>query len=258
MSTILKTKKVIGVIPARMASTRFHGKPLVKILGKEMLQWVYEYCQPSKTLKEVYVATDHEDIENFCKKENIPCVMTSPAHKNCSERSNEVCQRMKADYVVEIQGDEPTLLTSDIDDFVTQAFQFKEFDVVTQYTDITSQQAEDPHNVKIVLGPEHKALFFSRCPMPCNFKNKPTAKYYKQVGLFLWKAESANRFVHTPVSYLESIEDTHMLRMVENNFDIRLVYTPKYTVGVDVPGDVKEAEEFLLARKQTVLTNNKG
>ncbi len=243
-----KNKKVVGVIPARMASSRFHGKPLAKILGKEMVQWVYEICMGCKLLKEVYVATDHEDIRRFCADKGIRHLMTAEEHKNCSERSNEVCQRLKADYVVEIQGDEPTLLPSDIDDFIDRAFDFSAFDIVTQYADITQDEAHDPHNVKIVLGQEGRALFFSRCPVPCNFK-KRQPQYYKQVGLFLWPAAAIKRFAETPKSYLESIEDTHMLRMIENGFDIRLVHTQIKNVGVDVPEDVPEAEAFLRQRQ---------
>ena len=85
--------------------------------------------------------------------------MTSPDHRNCSERSNEVCQRLKADFIVEIQGDEPTLETDDLDRFVTKALEYSHFDVATQYTEITEEQANDPQNVKVVVGPDSRALF---------------------------------------------------------------------------------------------------
>ncbi len=243
-----KNKKIIGVIPARMASTRYHGKPLVKILGQEMIQWVYEICMGCKIVRDFYIATDHEDIRQFCEAKGMRYMMTSPEHKNCAERSNEVCQRLGADFVVEIQGDEPTLLPVDIDDFVDRAFDYPQFDIVTQYADITEEQAQYPHNVKIVLGDQGRALFFSRCPIPYNFKNRQP-KYYKQVGLHLWPAKAIERFSQLPKSYLESIEDTHMLRMIENGFDIRLVHTTVQNVGVDVPEDVPRAEEFLRKRQ---------
>ena len=243
-----ENKKVVGVIPARMASSRFYGKPLAKILGKEMVQWVYEICAGCRSLKNVYVATDHEDIRKFCEQNKMRYLMTSPAHKNCSERSNEVCRRVGADFVVEIQGDEPTLLPADIDDFVNRAFDYPSFDVVTEYAEITEEQAHDPHNVKIVIGQDGKALFFSRCPIPYNFKDRQP-KYYKQVGLFVWPAAAIQRFADLPKSDLENIEDTHMLRMVENGFDIRLVRTAINNVGVDVPEDIPEAEKFLKKRQ---------
>ena len=251
-----KTNRIIGTIPARMASSRFYAKPLAKILGKEMLQWTYEYSKGSRILDEVHVATDHEDIASFCRKASIPYLITSPDHRNCSERSNEVCQRLKADFIVEIQGDEPTLETNDLDRFLTKALEYSHFDVATQYTEITEEQANDPHNVKVVVGPDSRALFFSRCPIPHNFKSKhPT--YFKQVGLFIWRAGSIERFSKLPVSYLESIEDTHMLRLVEHRFDIAMVHTDRFTVGVDVPEQIPEAEEFLKARGSALEATRK-
>ncbi len=172
--------KIVTVIPARMASSRFYGKPLAKILGKEMLKWVYEICAGSKLLKEVYVATDHEDIEAFCKANNMRYMMTSPEHKNCSERSNEVGQRLGADYVVEVQGDEPALAPSDVDAFVEAAFAHQDFDMVTQYAEISAEESEYPHNVKIVKGSDDRAIFFSRSVIPHNFKNREV-HYYKHV-----------------------------------------------------------------------------
>jgi len=248
MSEVKIPESIVGVIPARMASSRFHGKPLAPILGKPMLQWVYEAARESVLGEKITVATDHVDIESFCQSAGIPVMMTSDQHKNCSERSDEVCHRLKTDYVVEIQGDEPLILSKEIDDFVIGAFKFKDFDIVTQYTDITAEQAENPHHVKLVMGPGSKALFFTRASLPYNFRHVPGIRRFKQVGLFCWKAASIRRFCETPVSELEKIEDTHMLRLIENGFDVRLVYTPKFAVSVDMPGDVPLAEDSLRQR----------
>jgi 3-deoxy-manno-octulosonate cytidylyltransferase (CMP-KDO synthetase) len=252
-----KNKKIIGVIPARMQSSRFYGKPLAKILDKEMLQWVYDICKGCRLLKDVCVATDHEDIRRLCEARGMRYMMTSPDHKNCAERSNEVCQKSGAEFVVEVQGDEPTLLAQDVDDFIDRAFDFDQFDVVTQYTDITVQEAQNPNNVKLVVGPGQKALFFSRSVIPFDFKgNSP--KYYKQVGLYVWTADAIKKFSQTSKSYLESIEDTHMLRLTENGFDARLVHTAIKSVGVDVPEDIAQAESFLRQRQQNVMMGGQG
>jgi 3-deoxy-manno-octulosonate cytidylyltransferase (CMP-KDO synthetase) len=245
---ITNGKKIIAVIPARMASSRFYGKPLVKILGKEMLQWVYAFCAESKLLKEVYVATDHEEIEKFCKVKNMRYLMTSPEHKNCAERSNEVSMKLSADYVVEIQGDEPALAPADVDAFIEAAFAHKQFDFVTQYAEISKQEAEYPHNVKIVKNQEDRALFFSRSVVPHNFKNRDVV-YYKQVGLYLWKAEALRRFSELPKCALEYIEDTHMLRAINYGFDVKLVKALRTAYGVDVPEDVPVVEKYLKSRK---------
>lgn len=237
-------KKIITVIPARMASSRFYGKPLAKILGKEMLQWVYEICAGSRLLKNVYVATDHEDIENFCKAKGMQYMMTSPDHKNCSERSNEVGMKLGADYVVEVQGDEPALAPEDVDAFVEEAFKHKDFDVVTQYAEISAEEAKYPHNVKIVKNSQDRAIFFSRAVVPHNFKNREVS-YYKHVGLYLWKAASIRRFSQTPKCHLEHIEDTHMLRLIDHGFEVKLVKALRTAYGVDVPEDVPIVEEYL-------------
>jgi 3-deoxy-manno-octulosonate cytidylyltransferase (CMP-KDO synthetase) len=244
-----KNARIVGVIPARMESSRFYGKPLARILGKEMIQWVYEYCMKSRLLKDVYVATDHEDVRRFCEVNGMRCLMTSSAHRNCSERSDEVCQKVGAEYVVEIQGDEPTLRPEDVDDFINRAFDHDRFDVVTQYARISEEEAKDPQDVKIAVGNEGKALFFSRCPIPYNFKDRQP-NYYKQVGLYVWPAEAIRRFSQTPKGYLETIEDTHMLRLIEYGFDVRLVSTDIETVGVDVPENIAEAEDFLRKRQE--------
>lgn len=237
-------KKIPAVIPARMASSRFSGKPLAKINGKCMIEWVYDHSCKARSLSEVYVATDHEDINSFCRGKGIPCIMTSADHKNCSERTSEVCQKIGAEMIVEIQGDEPTLKTEEIDTFVEKSIEEKKFDVAISYTDLATESADDPDIVKLVIDDNSRALFFSRSAIPMNFKNKE-AYYYKQIGLYLWKAESLERFTLTPVGYLESIEDTHTLRLVENHFDTFMVYTAESTIGIDLPHHIPLAEALL-------------
>lgn len=239
--------KIIGTIPARMQSSRFYGKPLAKILGKEMILWVYENSRKSELLSEIYVATDHEDIANFCKKKNIPHVMTSDTHQNCSERSNEVGQKLGADLIVEIQGDEPVVKASELDHFISESLKIKNFDVSLFYSDATADEAQNPHVVKLVMNQDKRALFFSRSPIPHNFKDKPV-NYYKQVGLYLWKAEALKRFSSMARGYLEGIEDTHTLRLIENDFDAALVYTPHQSLGVDLPSDIEKVEKFILSQ----------
>ena len=244
-----KNKEIVGIIPARMQSSRFYGKPLAKILGKEMIQWVYEICAGCRILKEVYVATDHEDIANFCQAKGMRFMMTSPEHLTCSDRSSEVCSQVGADFIVEVQGDEPTLLSSEIDNLIECAFSFDQFDVVIPYTEITAEEALDPNNVKVVIGPHQQALFFSRSPIPYDFKNK-LPQYYKQVGLYIWSSASIRRFSQIPRGYLEKIEDSHMLRLIEHGFDARMVHSSIKTVGVDVPQQIAQAEEFLRKRQE--------
>ena len=195
----LAGQRVIGVIPARMASSRFFGKPLAKILGKEMIGWVYENAASCSTLDDVYVATDGEEISEYCKRQGIPCVMTSPDHRNCSERSNEVCRKVGGDFVAEIQGDEPTLGGYAIDAFIQESLE-SDFDVALAYAEISPVDAENAHIVKVAMDHRSRALFFSRFAIPHNFKGRKNVSYYGQGGLYLWRAAALERFAATEPS----------------------------------------------------------
>jgi 3-deoxy-manno-octulosonate cytidylyltransferase (CMP-KDO synthetase) len=234
--------KVLGVIPARMKSSRFYGKPLEKINNIEMIKYVYDNTIAS-TLEEVYVATDHLEIYDFCERSDIPCVMTADTHKNCSERTNEVATKLNADYILEIQGDEPTLKTSEINLFLEKAKNYRDYDFISLYTNLPSDNAENLNIVKVVNNSNSEAIYFSRSVIPYNFKSR-VVEYYNTIGLFYWNAKSLNKFSNLPISKLELIEDTHMLRMIENNFKMKMIYTEINTIGVDVPEDILKVEEY--------------
>ncbi len=250
MTQVKGGDRLIGVIPARMGSSRFFGKPLAKILGKEMIGWVYENVTSCSMLKEVYVATDGEEISEYCERQGIPCVMTSPDHKNCSERSNEVCRKVGGDLVVEIQGDEPTLEGETIDAFIRDSLK-SDFDVAVAYAEISPDDAKSAHTVKVAMDHRSRALFFSRSPLPCNFKEKDGVRYYGQVGLYLWKASALERYAATEPSDIEAIEDTHMLRLVVDRFDALMVQVDYAPVGVDLPEDIHYAESYLKKRESS-------
>ena len=127
---MVKNQKTICVIPARMESSRFYGKPLEKINNEEMIKIVFQNVAAA-TIDEVYVATDHPTIYKFCSSNDIPCVMTSKSHKNCSERTNEVSIKYNADYILEIQGDEPTLKTSEINIFLSKIKNYSNYDFIS-------------------------------------------------------------------------------------------------------------------------------
>lgn len=238
--------KILGVIPARMASSRFPGKPLALIAGKPMIEWVYENSLKSAYLTDLVIATDHEKIFDHCRKKDMQVIMTSPDNKNCSERTNEVSGKIAADYYAEIQGDEPVLSTSMIDDFISKSIAcIHEVDLCISCTHIPP--TEDINNinlVKITLDKAGNALFFSRLPIPLNFKNTHET-YYKQIGLYFWKRDSLRKFVAIQPGPLEIAEDTHTLRLIENHFRVRMIYTPKATVSVDVPDDIRLVEKYL-------------
>lgn len=230
-----------------MSSSRFYGKPLATICGKAMIKWVYEHCKDASVLSDVFVATDHQDIATYCDTHDIPFFMTSTDHKNCAERTNEICKKLGSDLIVEIQGDEPTLSGKDIDGFVERSNEIQDYDVTMLYTDLPAALAKNSHIVKLVFDKNSRALFFSRCPIPLNFKSR-AVKYYKQIGLYLWCAGALEKFSSSPPGYLEKTEDTHMLRLIEYHFNAFVIYSPKDMVGVDVPDDIAKAEDHLKVR----------
>lgn len=236
-------KPIVGIIPVRMSSSRFYGKPLAKILDKEMVLWVYEHSKESRLLDDIYVATDHSEIKEFCERKGIRCILTSPNHKCCSDRTNEACQLVNADFVLEIQGDEPTLMAEDMDMFIEKSFDTNIL-ISILYTDLAPIEVNNPNIVKLVFDNQSKALFFSRSPIPNNFKSKKV-NYYRQIGLYFWSSELLKVFSETPIGTLEMIEDSHTLRFVENHYDVLMVYTSSNPVGVDLQKDIKKAEKYL-------------
>ena len=236
------TLKTIGVIPARMKSSRFYGKPLEKINNVEMIKLVYDNAAASN-LEEVYVATDHTSIHEFCINNKIPCVMTSDTHRNCSERTNEVANKFNADYILEIQGDEPTLKTSEINIFLDKVNNYRNYDFISLYTKLSIDNVSDTNIVKVVINNNFEAIYFSRSIIPYNFKSIDV-EYFNTIGLFYWNAKSLKNFCGLPISKLELIEDTHMLRMIENKFTIKMIYTEINTIDVNVPEDILKVEEY--------------
>lgn len=229
-----------------MASSRFPGKPLARILGKEMLHWVYEHGRESRRLERLYVATDSDHIAEFCEGAGIPWIMTSEAHRNCAERSQEAWEKLGGDLVLEIQGDEPTLRGPDIDAFLEDAADMGDADVVILCTELDPAEAADEHKVKVVIGAGERAVFFSRAQVPHGFRGRPVS-YFQQIGLYLWKPQALSCFRSVEPGPLELAEDTHMLRLVEGGFTARVVHTATTPVGVDLPSDIGLAEEALRA-----------
>ena len=240
---MINKSKTIGVIPARMKSSRFYGKPLEKINNVEMIKLVYNNAAAA-SIDEVYVATDHSSIHEYCIYNDIPCVMTLDSHKNCSERTNEVAVKFNADYILEIQGDEPTLKTREINIFMDKIKNHSNYDFISLYTNLLSDNASNPNIVKVVINNNSEAIYFSRSIIPYNFKSVDV-EYFNTIGMFYWNAKALNKFSSLPVSNLEYIEDTHMLRMIENNFKIKMIYTEIGTIDVNVPEDILKVEEYL-------------
>ncbi|MEW5694072.1 MAG: 3-deoxy-manno-octulosonate cytidylyltransferase [Candidatus Hydrogenedentota bacterium] len=254
--------RILGVIPARYYSTRFLGKPIVSILGKPMVQYVYEQARRSKNLEEVIVATDDTRIEEVVKKFGGKAVLTSPEHTTGTDRLTEIAFEMGKDYdiIVNIQGDEP-LIEHRIIDQCIEPFRndFKAQDVVTLVHTIKKEEdLKNPNVVKVVTDKEGFALYFSRSMIPFPFqlykdglKFEEAYKFtvlYRHIGIYAYKRDFLMELASWKPTPLEMIENLEQLRILENGKKIRVVETEYESVGVDIPEDLRKVEEILKHR----------
>jgi len=241
---------VVGIIPARYASTRFPGKPLRLIAGKPLIQHVIERSRMASTLSGVIVATDDarivEAAQKFC-----PVEMTSPAHPSGSDRIAEVAARRPCDAVVNIQGDEP-LMEPEIINQVARALADNEMS--TAATPIRNPaEYENPHIVKVIVNAAGRALYFSRRTIPYlrDAASRSTVEqlaafpFLKHLGLYGYRRETLLRLVRFPMTPLERAERLEQLRALENGIQIAVVKVDYDGVGVDVPEDVARVERLL-------------
>lgn len=243
--------KIIGLIPARYASSRFHAKPLVSILGKSMIQRVCEQAQHATSLSKVVVATDHEDIYNHVISFGGHACMTREDHASGTDRCYEAlaAQGESFDYVINIQGDEPFIEPDQIDLLAATLDGKTEIATLIKIVD-DPEQLFNPSEVKVVLNTSREALYFSREPIPHirnigreNWLGKHT--FYKHVGMYAYRTDILQKLTQLPLSALEKAESLEQLRWLENGFKIRVVETTKETFGIDTPEDLVKAEDFL-------------
>jgi 3-deoxy-manno-octulosonate cytidylyltransferase (CMP-KDO synthetase) len=242
--------KIIGIIPARYASTRFPGKPLALIAGKPLIQHVVERCQQANSLSEVIVATDDTRIwevaQSFCRAE-----MTASDHPSGSDRIAEVANRCTCDAVVNIQGDEP-LIDPAVVDGVARALEKAEMSTAAVVIQ-SVEEYDNPNVVKVVVSAAGRALYFSRRTIPYlrEAASRPVNEqlaafpFLKHLGIYGYRRETLLRLVKFPVSPLEQAEKLEQLRALENGIQIAVVKVNYDSVGVDVPADVKRVESML-------------
>ncbi len=242
---------IVGIVPARYASTRFPGKPLALIAGKPLIQHVVERCQKAKSLTEVIVATDDSRIadvaKKFCRVE-----MTRPDHPSGTDRIAEVATRCHCNAVVNIQGDEP-LIDPVVIDAVAGALAQNEMS--TAATRIKNPaELDNPNVVKVVVNAARRALYFSRRTIPYlreaaspeGVRGQLAAfLFLKHLGIYGYRRETLLQLVKFPVSPLENAEKLEQLRALENGIAIAVVKVEYDSVGVDVPEDVARVEEIL-------------
>ena len=249
--------KVIAIIPARYASTRFPGKPLAMLGGKTVIQRVWE--QVSRVIDDVAVATDDRRIADAVEAFGGRAVMTSPNHRSGTDRCYEACCKIGGEYdvVVNVQGDEPFIAPSQIR-ALAACFDDERTDIATLVKPFAPSDGiealENPNSPKVVLDSESRAVYFSRSVIPylrgverSEWLARHT--FYKHIGMYAFRREVLREVTSLPQSSLEKAESLEQLRWIENGYKIGVGITDVETVGIDTPEDLVRAEEFLRARE---------
>lgn len=238
--------KILGIIPARYASTRLPGKPLTDILGKTMIQRVYEQACKSKKLSNVLVATDDERIESHVKSFGGNVVMTSTHHPSGTDRCYEALQLAESsyDYVINIQGDEPMIDPQQIDSLAKSLDGKTELATLVK-TAINHDDIASHNAVKVVLNVHKEALYFSRMMLPfvkgVEEKNWTTEHpYFLHVGMYAYRTDILEAITKLSVSSLEKAESLEQLRWLENGYKIKCVLTDKEGQCVDTVEDLEK------------------
>ncbi|MFQ5444840.1 MAG: 3-deoxy-manno-octulosonate cytidylyltransferase [Nitrospinales bacterium] len=253
-------RKIIVIIPARMGSTRFPGKPLAKILSKPMIQRVYEQAKKARLVSEVIVATDDKRIMKVVQGFGGNTVMTSSDHVAGTDRVAEAAGKLDCDIVVNVQGDEPLMPPENIDLVVRSLLDNPQARISTLMMPCASaEEILDPDNTKVVANCKGEALYFSRSPIPFfregmqKVKQASTVKeadldysnWHIHIGIYAFTKTFLLEFTQLPESPLEKIEKLEQLRILQNGIPIKIITTDKKSIGVDHPSAIKEVEDIL-------------
>jgi 3-deoxy-manno-octulosonate cytidylyltransferase (CMP-KDO synthetase) len=241
--------RILGVIPARLASTRLPRKLLREIAGKPLLAWVVEAAQACPQLDHVLVAADSEEVADLCHRLNIPVQLTSPDLPSGTDRLHAIAQLHDADIYVNIQGDEPLLRPEHIAALI-RPFEQTHVDVTTLKVRCTPENITNPNAVKVVTAADGRALYFSRATIPYD-RDNTSPPYWKHIGLYAYRKAALNLFPTLPTSQLERTERLEQLRFLENGFHLYVEATDHDTIGVDTEADLQLVEQLLLERIAT-------
>lgn len=242
--------KIIGIIPARLASSRLPQKPLADILGMPMIGHVYHRSKLCSTLDEVYVATCDSEIYNYINSIGGKAVMTSDKHERASDRTAEALLKIekdtqsKIDIVVMIQGDEPMVTPEMINDSILPLLNDDKIKITNLMANMrTVEEHEDPAEVKVVVDKNNFAMYFSREPIPSRKKGVDNVPMLKQVCIIPFNRDfllEYNKMEQTPLEIIESVD---MNRLLENGIKIKMVFTDTETYSVDTPADLENVNK---------------
>ncbi len=242
---------IVAIIPARMGSSRFPGKPLEKIHGMPMIGHCYHRTRLAPRIQKIFVATCDDEIFDYIESIGGNAVMTSIDHTRATTRTAEALEEIekqsdeRVDVIVMVQGDEPTINPETIGKVIL-SFDDPENDIVNIMSRLTSKEAfEDRNNVKVVVDNKNNALYYSREPIPSSWKGWKHIPRYMQTGIIAFRHDALLRFNAMDETQLEQIESVDMNRVLETGGKIRMVLTDAMTIGVDVPEELEAVAEML-------------
>lgn len=239
--------KTIAVIPARMGSSRFPGKPIAKILGRPMIEHIYKRVAMSKALDATYIATCDEEIREVAEGFGAPVIMTADIHQRASDRVAEAVVYLDADLIVMVQGDEPMTHPDMIDTAVAPFHHDAKLGCVNLVRRIEHEADYlDFNTIKVVMDQNNNALYMSRRPIPSLAKTGfADTAVYKQVCIIPFRRETLFKYTHLEPTPLEQLESIDMLRLMEHGMSVRMVPTEYNTQAVDTTADLLRVEKLM-------------
>ena len=240
----MKGKSAI-IIPARYGSSRLEGKPLLEVLGKPVIQWVYEKAKQSKLADIIIVATDDQRIYDCVKSFGGEAEMTSVEHKSGSDRIMEVVSRHpEISYICNLQGDEPLIKPESIDAVIKNVIDDDNADISTLIREISEEEAQNPNLVKCVTDKNGFALYFSRSKIPYE-RNTNIATFYGHLGIYGYKRHALEAMTKMPQTMLEKTESLEQLRALENGMKIKTTVVDFAPVGIDTKEDLEKFRQIV-------------
>lgn len=247
MSREKEKSHIIGIIPARWASSRFPGKPLHPLLGKPLLQHVFERATLCTELDELVIATDDDRIAALCERIGAKVIQTRSDHPSGTDRIAEAAEKCEAaTHVINIQGDEPLLEPELVDTLARELRNNCDIPMITAGSSLDNPELiADPNIVKLVIDRNQNALYFSRSPIPFRRSDTPSLPTYRHLGIYGYQVDFLKHFITLPPSSLEIAEGLEQLRALENGALIRVHLTEHEAIGLDSPDQIPLIESLL-------------
>lgn len=235
-------KKIIGLIPARMGSSRFPGKPIAKINNMPMIYWVYEQAKKTEKINEIYVVTPDIEVKDVCNQFQIPCLYDAKQGNTAAQKLAYTIQDLDGDIYLNIQGDEPLLNSLALEQIIDELVRNDDVYYVGLRSKIkTENEHKDRNIVKAVVDNNDNAMYFSRSPIPPKFEY---GKSFRVMGLYGYRDWFLKLFASIEKTDLENLESgIEMIRMLQNGYKIKLLNTEYDTIGVDLPEHIEMIEK---------------